>query len=260
MNINTSNNSSLPVALNGAANTAQRTAMQRQNGGQEKSPLSLDKLDDLVTKRIEQLNTSMTDMAQRLVKGFTGLLLGDAAEGAQISFSEASLASMSRFGATSMSQQDENGRVDAAGFSLQEASMFKGKGTITTADGRSFEFEMEIRYSASIESSAVTQSSNGQQSQGQGQEKVGNQDSYALPDVTHFLGTAADLLDRLRSEPVRMPFQVQQPNQTDTNATPLWGDLAMRLLGLPDGDRYLDLLPQATGDNNKKAGGVDLLA
>ncbi|MGQ5523261.1 hypothetical protein ACUHMQ_08380 [Chitinimonas sp. PSY-7] len=255
MNINVSN-TSLPAMLNSAANTDQRTVAQRQQGGQGKSPLSLDKLENLVSKRIEQLNNSMTDMAQKLVKGFTSFLLGDAAEGAQIRFEDASLASESRFGAVSLSQQDENGQVQAAGFSLQEASIFKGKGVITTADGRSFAFEMEIRYSASIESAAVTQNRNSQV-----QDQAAEQGDYSLPDFTEFAGTAADLFDRLSNEPVRMPFQIQQPDLTDAEASPLIGDLALRLLGLPGGDRYLDLLPQqTTSDDKQKAGKVDLLA
>ena len=229
---------------------------QRQQGEQGKLPLSLDKLENLVSKRVEQLNKNMTDMAQQLVKGFTGFLLGDAAEGAQIRFDDVSLASESRFGSVSMSQQDENGQVEAAGFSLQEASIFKGKGIITTADGRSFEFEMEIRYSASIESAAVAQTQNGQQ-----QDQAADQGSYSLPDITEFAGTAADLFDRLRNESVRMPLQIQRPDLTDADANPLIGDLALRLLGLPGGDRYLDLLPQqTTSDEKQQSGKVDLHA
>lgn len=263
------------------ANTdaTQRSTAPRQQGLLAKSMAMLDKLGDLAEKRVEQLNQSMTSMAQSLIQSFAGSFLGDAAKGAKIEFDSFSLASQSSFSALSLEQRDENGRISASAFRLEEASQFIGRGTITTADGRSFEFEMDIRYSLELEAASISQQSN----------KRGGQAPAALPATepaaatpapaatapstasapatapslpfqqAQFAGTAAELFERLRNEPVRVPFNLQLPEQGATPQT-LFGDLAMRLLNLPGGERYLDLLPQTAQGEPRKTDGVDLLA
>ncbi len=261
------------------ANTdaTQRSTAPRQQGLLAKSMAMLDKLGDLAEKRVEQLNQSMTSMAQSLIQSFAGSFLGDAAKGAKIEFDSFSLASQSSFSALSLQQRDENGRISASAFRLEEASQFIGRGTITTADGRSFEFEMDIRYSLELEAASISQQSNNRGGQAQAALPA-TEPAVATPAPTtpstasapavapslpfqqaQFAGTAAELLERLRSEPVRVPFNLQLPEQ-GANPQTLFGDLAMRLVNLPGGERYLDLLPQTAQGEPRKTDGVDLLA
>lgn len=260
------------------ANTdaTQRSTAPRQQGLLAKSMAMLDKLGDLAEKRVEQLNQSMTSMAQSLIQSFAGSFLGDAAKGAKIEFDSFSLASQSSFSALSLQQRDENGRISASAFRLEEASQFTGRGTITTADGRSFEFEMDIRYSLELEAASISQQRNNRG--GEAQAALPVTEPTAAPAATapstasapatvprlpfqqaQFAGTAAELFERLRNEPVRVPFNLQLPEQ-GANPQSLFGDLAMRLLNLPGGERYLDLLPQTAQGEPRKTDGVDLLA
>ncbi|HEY9102411.1 hypothetical protein [Chitinimonas sp.] len=304
---------------------------------------ALSRIGDALSKRVSQLNDAVSGMASQLAQGFAKYLLGDAADGATISFDQTSIASSSSFAAAALQSQDANGTTQAAGFSLQDSSEFKGHGTITTKDGRSFEFEVEISYSSSLQAVAAqstsTDAADGQSGtgsqpgQGQGQSPVhghghhhghghgkrtdeassGSNDAAAQqagqaassPLFANFAGNAADLLDRLTSEPIRLPFTINFPtskpaqgSNTGTNAgsttpasgtatptaggatgsaggstsvapaqtaqdssqaqQPLQGSMLLKLLNLPDGPRYLDLLPRQA-DNTTPAGRVDAL-
>lgn len=306
-----------------------------------KASNALSRIGDALSKRVSQLNDAVTGMASQMAQGFAKYLLGDAADGATISFDQTSIASSSSFAAAAMQSQDANGTTQAAGFSLQDSSEFKGHGTITTKDGRSFEFEVEISYSSSLQAAAAQstsadatdgQSSNdGQAGQGQGQgqapvrghghhhghghgkrtddaSNAGNDAAAAQqagqaassPLFANFAGNAADLLDRLTSEPIRLPFTINFPTSTPTQGggsntssgtgstgtttpaagsttgntsstaptqaaqdakaaqQPLQGSMLLKLLNLPDGPRYLDLLPRQA-DNTTPAGRVDAL-
>ncbi|WP_460528981.1 hypothetical protein [Chitinimonas naiadis] len=284
---------------------------------------ALSRMGDALSKRVSQLNDAISGMANQLVQGFAKSLFGDAADGATISFDQTSLASSSSFAAAAMQSQSANGTQSAAGFSLEDSSEFKGHGVITTKDGRSFEFEVEISYSSSLQAVAAESTSTDlQDGQGQGADQVrghgghhgrrhggsnrtdDSQPSQAAttpsatastPLLANFPGNAADLLDRLTSEPVRLPFslnlpatpaapaapgastgsgstatvpattnaqsggQTQPGTQSPSQLQPLLGSMLLRLLNLADGPRYLDLLPQAT-DSTTPAGRVDARA
>ncbi|QDQ28625.1 hypothetical protein FNU76_20970 [Chitinimonas arctica] len=212
---------------------------------------------ETLSRRVAGLNDAMTDMAGQLARQFAGLLLGDDAEGASITFDQTSLATQSSFSAFSASRSDANGTQRAAGFRLDDASQFLGHGYITTSDGRRFEFEMEIRYESSQSATVSEQRSNqaipaGLET-GLGAAKPAA--ANARPFAADFAGTAADLLERLSSEPVRLPFALQGQDEAGRDTLPLLGDLALRLLDLPGGSRYLDLLPE-----KDPAGRLDLRA
>ena len=97
-------------------------------------------------QRVESLGHSTVDMAQSLVGSFAQQLFGDAAKDATISFDSISLDTSASF-AAGVAHTEGAGRVtDAAAFSLTESSHFIGKGTITTADGRTFDFEVEVHH------------------------------------------------------------------------------------------------------------------
>lgn len=112
-----------------------------------------------LASRAETLGEDTVDFAQNFVSSFTQQFFGDAGKGATISFDSASIASEAGFAAGVAHTQDAGGSTDSAALSLNESSHFIGKGTITTADGHTYQFEVEVQYSASADVAASTASS-----------------------------------------------------------------------------------------------------
>jgi hypothetical protein len=73
----------------------------------------------------------------------TRQLFGD---GAKVAFDSVDLQAGSSFSSGSASVTGAGGSSRAAAFSLDENAHFIGKGTITTADGQTFDFEVEVQY------------------------------------------------------------------------------------------------------------------
>ncbi len=184
-------------------------------------------------QRVESLGHSTVDLAQNLMGSFAQQLFGDAAKDATISFDSVSLDTSASF-AAGVQYSEGAGRVtDAAAFSLTESSHFIGKGTITTADGRKFDFEVEVQYDYSLEAAA------GKSTPAPG--AVPGKDGQAprsaadpLPEVNfpdiHFPGSLQDLF-RLFDKPLKS--DVVEPGQGGGNDKKL-GSLSLRLLNLVD--------------------------
>jgi hypothetical protein len=102
-------------------------------------------------KRLSDVGNNTIDLAQNLLGSFTQSLFGDAGKGASISFDSVSLEAQSSFGVAVQHTQDANGTTDSAALQLTDSAHFLGKGTITTADGRKFDFEVEIKYSDELD-------------------------------------------------------------------------------------------------------------
>ena len=115
-------------------------------------------------KRLSDVGNNTIDLAQNLLGSFTQSLFGDAGKGASISFDSVSLEAQSSFGVAVQHSEGASGTTDSAAVQLTDSAHFLGKGTITTADGRKFNFEVEIKYSDELDA-GVSQS----QSLGQGQ-------------------------------------------------------------------------------------------
>ena len=112
---------------------------------------------DLSTRlgqRDEQLGGSTVDVAQGFLNRFARQYLGAAGKGASVSFDSARVSASSDFSASLGHSEGADGVTDAAAFSYSESSHFIGKGTITTADGQSFNFEIEVQYNLQVEGSA----------------------------------------------------------------------------------------------------------
>jgi hypothetical protein len=90
------------------------------------------------------------------MNSFAQNLFGD---GADIDFDSASLEAQSSFGVGALHSEDASGVTDAAALRLSDSSHFIGKGTITTADGRKFDFEIEVKYSYELTAGAARTSS-----------------------------------------------------------------------------------------------------
>jgi hypothetical protein len=103
---------------------------------------------------VAAVGNATVDFAQDFVSSFTQALFGDDAKGAVIDFDSASLETSSSYAVGYQHTQGANGTTDAAAFSLTDSSHFIGKGTITTADGRKFDFEVEVQYNYELNAAA----------------------------------------------------------------------------------------------------------
>lgn len=109
------------------------------------------RLSNQAAQRSEQVGLRTVDLAQDFLNDFTRRYLGN---GASVSFESASIDTSSSLAASRSHQQGAGGVQDSASFSLDESAHFIGKGTITTADGQSFEFEIEVQYQLTVEASS----------------------------------------------------------------------------------------------------------
>ena len=197
-------------------------------------------------KHVASVGNATVDFAQNFVSSFTNSLFGDAAKGAVIDFDSASLETESSFGVAVRHSSGPNGSSDAAAFQLSDSSHFIGKGTITTADGRKFDFEVEVQYNydltagASLSSDAARQpdtqaASNkpvASNSAGSGSD---NLPTVQVPNID-FPGTLADLF-KLIGRDLQTALSTgddknsQTSNGIDRNTL---RNLSLRLLNLVD--------------------------
>lgn len=104
-----------------------------------------------LSERTDALGHATLDVAQDFLGNMARQMFGD---GAAINFDSIDLSASSGYSAQMASLSGPNGRAGMAGFSLAENAHFIGKGTITTADGQRFEFELEVQYESKISASA----------------------------------------------------------------------------------------------------------
>ncbi|MBE9608517.1 hypothetical protein [Chitinilyticum piscinae] len=230
-----------PAAPSGARESA--AAQPSTKAAQASSPLA---------QRVSQLGRNTVDLAQNLLGKFAESLFGDAAKGMKVEFDSFSLSAESTASAAAYQSRSSHGSTSAAAFRLEDASSFSGRGKLTTADGKVFEFEIEVRYQ-SVQEAAFT-SSQQQLLKNDGAEdrkppaESGTATPAALNDLrSQFAGIASDLLAALSAEPARQPFSMSMP-QDNSEPLQLLGDLALKLLDLPGGPRYVDL---AKADNTE---------
>lgn len=203
-------------------------------------------------KRLSSLGNSTVDLAQSLLGSFAQNLFGDAGKGAAISFDSVSLDAQSSLSAAVQHSSGPNGSTDAAGVQLTDSTHFLGKGTITTADGRKFDFEIEVQYSDQYTALAGQHSSNTGAAHGAsaaqstagtagGTGQTSQADTSGLPTVqfpnVDFPGTLADLFQligrNLQSSLSVDPGAGDKSNGSNIDRTTL-RSLSLRLLSLVD--------------------------
>lgn len=192
--------------------------------------------------RATDLGNTTVDAAQSFLGTFAQHLFGDAAKGATISFDSASLSANSSFAAGVQHSAGPDGSSDSAAFSLNESSHFIGKGKITTADGQSFEFEIEVQYESSLQAAAT------QTGAADSTDSASPDDSALptkkLPDM-RFPGSLDDLF-KLLGRQMQSDIMAQQSAGSDdkTDQTGTGGDkagsLSLRLLKLINNPVTLD--------------------
>ena len=275
--------STLPALLpqddgkSGAANGAKATKLAPLGNDVTLSSSGID-----LQKRVDSVGNATVDLAQNLLGSFAQSLFGDAAKGAQISFDSVSLDTSSSYGALVQHSSGPNGSSDTAAFQLSDSSHFLGKGTITTADGRKFDFEVEVQYEARIEG-GISQSSsaanNGQannhgkaadagkagDSHGKAANSANGAKSDTLPTVQlpniDFPGSLVDLFkligQDLTANLLGGAAGLGQSGAQDTSGDQSQGQggsLTLRLLKLIDSPTPLDLYaPPNTAESRAKA-------
>ncbi len=254
--------SQLPALVPGsrqpAANTLAGQTPPKTGAGLAASPLMQRTAQDVValskngldlsakglSQRTDALGNATVDVAQDFLSNMTRQLFGD---GATVAFDSVDLQAGSSFSNGSASVSGTKGSSSAAAFSLDENAHFIGKGKITTADGQTFDFEVEVQYQSNISAGVL------EQTQGETPEATSSDDAAlparALP-ATHFGGNLHDLFQLLGQQLQSNIFNNNVNSKADGasasgNDGDLAGSLSLRLLKL--------VQPDATVKAEKKA-------
>src|SRR5450830_1227105 len=217
-----------PKAGSNLANFAGSPLMQRTT--QDVVALSKNGLDlsaQGLSQRTDALGNATVDAAQDFLKNMTQKMFGD---GASISFDSVDLQAASGFSSGAASVSSANGTSQAAAFSLDENAHFIGKGKITTADGQTFDFEVEVQFQSNISAGALQQTSADPQDTDQADDA--SLPSKQLP-ATNFAGNLNDLFKLLGQQ---LQSNIFHGNQDSASASSKDGDqagsLTLRLLNL----------------------------
>jgi hypothetical protein len=224
---------------------ADHAAALQKAKGFSASPISLsgDGLD--LQKRLASVGNATVDFAQDFVGSFAQALFGDAAKGAVIDFDSASLEASSGYALGVTHSEGAQGTTDAAAFSLSDSSHFIGKGTITTADGRKFDFEVEVQYNYEMNAAASQTTAPEQADDKPKATSTKDLPTVQLPNID-FPGTLADLfkligVDLQSALASSGDADSQTSDGIDRNAL---RSLSLRLLNLvdsKDSNTYADL-------------------
>ncbi|MDN2715083.1 hypothetical protein [Janthinobacterium sp. SUN120] len=217
-----------PKAGAGASGLAASPLMQRT--AQDVVALSKNGLDlsaKGLSQRTDALGNATVDVAQDFLSTMTRQLFGD---GATVAFDSVDLQAGSSFSSGSASVSGANGSSRAAAFSLDENAHFLGKGKITTADGQTFDFEVEVQYQSNISAGVLEQTQ-------EADEEASSADDASLParelPATHFGGNLHDLFKLLGQQ---LQSNLYQGTSDGASASGKDGDLAgslsLRLLKL----------------------------
>ncbi|WP_374363304.1 hypothetical protein [Pseudoduganella danionis] len=158
----------LPASLYaGSSQNDSKTNASRQVKASDTVPASANPVSSIASssasnaldQHLAAVGNDTIDYAQSFLSSFAQSLFGSSGKDAQISFDSASLDTSSTVAAGVRQSSGSFGSSSAAAFQLTDSSHFIGKGTITTADGRKFDFEVEVQYDAQL-SAAASRSSN----------------------------------------------------------------------------------------------------
>ncbi|WP_211923198.1 hypothetical protein [Duganella radicis] len=208
--------------------------------------------------RVASVGNATVDFAQDFVNSFAKTLFGDDAKGAVIDFDSASLEASSSYAVGYQHTEGANGVSDAAAFSLTDSSHFIGKGTITTADGRKFDFEVEVQYNYQLDAAASQTSSAPQEQEESNQPSTKDLPTVQLPNID-FPGTLADLFKLIGRD-----LQTALASDNDNNNKTADGidrntlrNLSLRLLNLVDSKDTNTYAPPTAAEKAKAASASD---
>ena len=222
----------------GSGATGQAGSPLMQRTAQDVVALSKNGLDlsaKGLSQRTDALGNATVDVAQDFLSTMTRQLFGD---GATVAFDSVDLQAGSSFSGGSASVSGANGSSRAAAFSLDENAHFIGKGKITTADGQTFDFEVEVQYQSNISAGML------EHTQSETPEAPASDDgalpAKQLPD-THFGGNLHDLFKLLGQQLQSNLYQGMSDGASASgNDGDLAGSLSLRLLKLVQPDAVAD--------------------
>ena len=228
-----------PAKTGGNASSAADALMQRTS--QDVVALSKKGLDlsaQGLAQRTDALGNATLDVAQDFVGNMARQLFGD---GASISFDSVDLSAASGYAAQASSVSGAGGTRNAAAFSLAENAHFIGKGTITTADGQTFDFELEVQYESKVSASAAYETSNEAEQADAGDGDSGGLPTLQLPSM-NFAGSLGDLFKMLGQQLQSSIYNAGQDSvdQTKAKAGDEVGSLTLRLLNLLQPPKTID--------------------
>jgi hypothetical protein len=140
----------------------------------------------------------------------------------------------SSFSAGVMHSEGADGVTNAAMLDMSESSHFLGKGTITTADGRKFEFEVEIKYEASLQAGAAASSVPSRRQEMADQNPAMPLPTVEFPDID-FPGSLADIFKLMQRN-----HEMSVKQKDDSGQDNELGKLSMRLMKLVNSESPLD--------------------
>ncbi|UQV44762.1 hypothetical protein KIV45_23755 [Janthinobacterium lividum] len=184
-----------------------------------------------LSQRTDALGNATVDVAQDFLTNMTRQLFGD---GASIAFDSVDLQAGSSFSSSNASVSGAGSSSRATAFSLDENAHFIGKGKITTADGQTFDFEVEVQYQSNISAGVLEQTQ-------EAVEEASSADDASLPakelPATRFAGNLHDLFKLLGQQ---LQSNIHQGTSEGASASDKDGDLAgslsLRLLKLVQPD------------------------
>ncbi|QBE65326.1 hypothetical protein [Pseudoduganella lutea] len=210
-------------------------AVQTQAAEKTRSNVALSSGAVDLQQRIDSLGNNTIDLAQNFLGKFAQQLLGDDAKGATIAFDSVSLEASSSMSAGMARAEGANGVGKAGAFSLNENSHFLGTGTITLADGSKYEFEVEVRYEASMSSAFAAKEEAGRdvgREARTGGDKPTALPTFDMPEI-EWPGSLGDLFKL-------MDKQVSGDVKDGANGDVL-GNLSVRLMQLIKNTQSLDI-------------------
>ena len=185
-----------------------------------------------------QLAASTSDIAQNFMNTFAKRLFGDDAGIAKVAYNMTSFKSSSSFSSASLEAGGAEGSVRATAFDLRQSASFTGVGQLVTDDGRTFDFELSVKYEAKVESTSA--------------DLFKKRQTLESPDVMvltgkplpaiEFPGSLDDLFKLLSRE-----LRTSVSGEGEKSAPEERGELTLRLMRLVD--RAALLAPRARADD-----------
>ena len=185
-----------------------------------------------------QLATSTSDTAENFMNTFAKRLFGDDTGIAKVAYNMTSFKSSSSFSVASMEARGAESAVRATAFDMSKSASFTGTGQLVTDDGRTFDFELSVKYVAKVESGSA--------------ELLNKRQTLESPDVLVLTGTplpaiefpgSLDDLFKLLSRELRTSVSSDNPKSGAEER----GELTLRLMRLVD--RAALLAPRVRPDD-----------
>lgn len=97
---------------------------------------------------------SGSDNAQSLLSIFARRLFGEEAQTASVSYNLSSFGSSAAFPSAGVQPGGPSGKEAASSYDLSKSFSFTGVGELSTEDGRSFEFEIKVKFEAAAQAAS----------------------------------------------------------------------------------------------------------